>query len=112
MGRGRERWRLKIRRWGRRLVVAASAAALAGAMLTAVDRGSRARELSEEISRLEREEARARSRTAAAMRRLDSLTSRDRIAREAAELGLRPASDEEITFLRDAPSGSEGKGSR
>ncbi len=112
MGRGRERWRLKIRRWGRRLAVAASAAALAGAMLTAVDRGSRARAFSEEISRLEREEARARSRTAAAMRRLDSLTSRDRIAREAAALGLRPASDEEITFLRDAPFGSEGKGSR
>ena len=112
MGRGRERWRLKVRRWGRRLAGAASVAALAGAMLMSVERGSSARELSEEIARLEREEARARSRTAEVMRRLDSLTSRERIAREAAELGLRPASDEEITFLRDAPSGTEGKGSR
>lgn len=112
MARGRERWRLKLRRWGRRLTLAVSAAALAGAMLTSVERGSRARALSDEISRLEREEARSRSRTAAAMRRLDSLTSRERIAREAAGLGLRPASDEEITFLRAEAPVAEGKESR
>lgn len=112
MGRGRERWRLKLRRWSRRLALVTSAAALAGAMLASVERGSRARTVSEEIARLEQEEARARSRTTAAMRRLDSLASRERIAREASELGLRPASDEEITFLRDPVSGAEGKGSR
>lgn len=109
---GRERWRLKVRRWGRRLVLGVSAAVLAGAMLTSVERGSRARSLSEEITSLERERARERSRVAAAMRRLDSLASRERIARAAAELGLRPASDEEITFLRETVSGTEGKGSR
>lgn len=109
---GRERWRLKVRRWGRRLVLVVSAAVLTGAMLTSVERGSRARSLSEEITRLERERDRARGRVAAAMRRMDSLASRERIAREAAELGLRPASDEEITFLREAAFGTEGKGSR
>ena len=48
-----------------------------------------------------------RSRVAEAMRRLDSLRSRDRITREAQRLGLRPASDEEITFLRHEPGNEE-----
>lgn len=103
----RERWRLKVRRWGRRLGLAASGAVLAGGMLTSVERGSEARELSQEISGLETAEARSRARVADAMRRLDSLTSRERIGREAAALGLRPASDEEITFLREIDAGSE-----
>lgn len=98
----RERWRLRARRWGRRLGAALSVAVLAGGMVTAVERGSKARDLSEEITRLEHDEARARARVAAAMRRLDSLSSRDRISREARRLGLRPASDDEITFLREA----------
>lgn len=105
------RWRQRIRRMGRRLFFVLSVAALAVAMGAAVDRGGEARRLSEEISRLEREEAMARAQVAGLMRRVDSLASRDRIAREAARLGLRPASDEEITFLRSpsrAPAGGEG----
>ena len=96
---GRERWRLRARRWLRRIGIGVTLAALAGGMTAAVQRGSEARELSEEISALESEEARARARVAEAMRRVDSLTSRDRIERAAGRLGLRPASDEEITFL-------------
>ena len=105
---GRERWRLRARRWLRRMGVGVTLAALAGGMTAAVQRGSEARELSDEISALETEEARARARVAEAMRRVDSLASRDRIERAAARLGLRPASDEEITFLKER-SGEEGQ---
>lgn len=104
---GRERWRLRARRWLRRIGVGVTLAALAGGMTAAVQRGSEARELSDEISALEEEEARTRARVAEAMRRVDSLASRDRIERAAARLGLRPASDEEITFLRATPGGDE-----
>lgn len=107
------RRRLRLRRWGRRLFVGLSVAVLAGAMVTAVERGGEARRLSEGIGRLEQEQAMARSRLAAAMRRVDSLTSRERIARAAARIGLRPASDEEITFLRaSAEQGHAGEEDR
>lgn len=107
MSRARKRFRL--RRWARRLFVAASVAALGAAMVAAVERGSEARRLSEEIERLERQEAMARSRVAGAMRRVDSLSSRDRIARAASRLGLRPSDDDEITFLRDAQPHRDGR---
>lgn len=106
----RARTRFRIRRWIRRLFVGTSLAVLVIAMGTSVERGSEARRLSEEISRLEGEEARLRARVAEAMRRVDSLTSRDRIARAAKRLGLRPASDEEITFLREPRSDREAEG--
>lgn len=107
------RRRFRLRRWARRAFVAATTVALAGAMLTAVGRGSEARRLSDEIDRLEQREAVARGRVADAMRRVDSLSSRDRIARAAGRLGLRPASDEEITFLRaDVAREDEGSGRR
>jgi hypothetical protein len=35
------------------------------------------------------------------MRRADSLSSRGRLLEAAADLGLRPATDEEIVFIRD-----------
>ena len=107
---GRERWRLRARRWLRRIGIGVTLAALAGGMTAAVQRGSEARRLSEEISALEAEEARARARVADAMRRVDSLASRDRIERAAARLGLRPASDEEITFLTEVSEGSDEEG--
>jgi len=89
-------------RLGRRIAAVFSVAALGAGMLTAVDRGDEGRRHSARIERLEAEADAARSRVAEAMRRVDSLTSRERIGREARALGLRPASDEEITFLRDA----------
>lgn len=111
MSRARRRFRL--RRWAWRVFVGATALALGGSMLAAVERGSEARRLSDEIDRLEQREAVTRGRLADAMRRVDSLSSRDRIARAAARLGLRPASDEEITFLRVAgPREEERSGSR
>lgn len=105
MSRARRRFRL--RRWAWRVFVGAAVLALGGSMLAAVERGSEARRLSDEIDRLEQREAVARGRVADAMRRVDSLGSRERIARAAARLGLRPASDEEITFLRVAGAREE-----
>jgi len=102
------RWRLRVRRWIRALGVVAAAALLVAGMSAAVERGSTARNLSEEITELERRSTALQSRVAEAMRRLDSLRSRDRISREAGRLGLRPASDEEITFLRRSTGAEEG----
>lgn len=90
----------------------ASFAALVGGMVAAVDRGSEARSLSREIQRLEGEAAAAESRIGGQMRRLDSLTSRGRILREAAEMGLRPAEDDEITFLRESSGENTESGGR
>lgn len=104
---GDARWKLRARRWLRGGVVLASAGVLVGGMATAVERGSTAREISEEITELERRGTALQSRVAEAMRRLDSLRSRERILREARRLGLRPASDEEITFLREARAAGE-----
>lgn len=111
MSRARRRFRLRL--WARRTFVGVTVVGLAGAMRAAVERGSEARRLSDEIDRLEMRESVARGRVARAMRKVDSLSSRDRIARAVERLGLRPASDEEITFLRDADAAeAERRGSR
>lgn len=99
--------RAKLGRAFRRLFVVVSFAALVGGMVTAVDRGSEARRMSREIRQLQQDASTAEARIGRQMRRLDSLTSRGRILREAAEMGLRPAEDDEITFLREAPEDEE-----
>lgn len=99
---GDARWKLRARRWLRGGVLLGSVGVLAAGMLTAVERGSKARDLSERITELERRGTALQSRVGEEMRRLDSLGSRERIQREARRMGLRPASDEEITFLRDS----------
>lgn len=104
--------RAKLGRAFRRLFVVASFAALVGGMVTAVDRGSEARQVSREIRELEQDASTAEARIGHEMRRLDSLTSRGRILREAAEMGLRPAEDDEITFLREAPEDEQEDGGR
>lgn len=88
------------RRLGFRVALAAGILVLAGGMLLSVERGSRARRLSDQLSALDRQTTEARSRLADAMRRMDSLSSRERIVAAAARLGLHPASDADITFLR------------
>lgn len=97
------RRKMRLRRLAGRLLFVAGVLALAAAMVKAVGRGSEVRRITEEISRLEQRSEAAGNRVNAAMRRVDSLTSRSRLLREARRLGLRPASDEEITFLRDEP---------
>lgn len=100
--------RLRLKKWGRRLFVALSVAALLAGMATAVERTSDARSLSREIGRLQQEADAARARASRQMRRLDSLTSRERILEAARRLDLRPATEDEITFLREAAAGRDG----
>lgn len=83
-----------------RVGLAGGLVVLAGGMLLSVERGSRARRLSDRLSALDRQTVDVRARLADGMRRLDSLSSRERIAAAAARLGLHPASDADITFLR------------
>lgn len=112
------RARLRLKKWGRRLFVAISVGALLAGMATAVERTSDARSLSREIGRLEQQADAAHARVGRQMRRLDSLTSRDRILEAARRLDLRPATEDEITFLREAAadradgSGDEPGGQR
>lgn len=105
---GRRKLRLRI--LGRRLFLAVSLAAVAGGMIRAVERGAEARRTSEQITELERRLATEQARVAKAMRRVDSLTGRDRIGRAARRLGLRPAGDDEIVFLRGGTSETGRKG--
>jgi len=96
------------RRLGFRLGLAAGLVVLAGGMLLSVERGSRARRVSDRLSALDRQAVDARARLTDAMRRLDSLSSRERIVVAAARLGLHPASDADITFLRSDSSAADG----
>lgn len=95
------------RRMAYRLALAVGLLALAGGMLRAVERGAEARALSGRLTSIDRQTVEERARLADAMRRLDSLSSRDRILIAAGRLGLHPASDADITFLRLGPAGAE-----
>ena len=74
---------------------------LVASMVWTVRRQTEARAVAQAIDSLESVEVVERARFAAAMRRADSLSSRSRLLEAAAELGLRPASDEEISFIED-----------
>jgi len=88
------------RRLGYRVALVAGIAAVAGGMLRSVERGSQARAASERLTEIDRRTVEARARLTEAMRRVDSLSSRDRILHAAADLGLHPPSDADISFLR------------
>lgn len=87
----------------RRRILGLSAALLGliASMVWTVRRQSQAREVALAIDSLESVEVIERVRYAKAMRRTDSLASRGRLLEAAGELGLRPASDEEISFIED-----------
>lgn len=70
-------------------------------MVWTVRRQTEARDVAVAIDSLESLEVVERARFAAAMRRVDSLASRVRLLDAAGELGLRPATDEEISFIED-----------
>jgi len=74
---------------------------LVASMGWTVRRTTEARRVARAIDSLESVEVVYRARLAAAMRRADSLSSRSRLLEAAAELGLRPATDEEIVFIGD-----------
>lgn len=104
--RPRPRWRT-LRRWS---FPAAGVLALAAAMTSAVRRGGEARLIYGELQGLRFEEQVVREKLAAAALRVDSLGSRTRIRDVAAELGLRPAREDEVTFLTEASVASETNG--
>lgn len=108
---GSSRWRLRFRRWLRVGSLVVAGGVLVAGMAAGVERGAAARELSGEIGEFERREVGVEVRISEGMRRVDSLRSRERITREAKRLGLRPASDEEITFLRETTdlAGEDGR---
>ena len=70
-------------------------------MVWTVRRQTEARAVAVTIDSLESIEVVERARFAAAMRRADSLSSRVRLLDAAGELGLRPASEDEISFIED-----------
>lgn len=77
-------------------------------MVWTVRRQTEAREVAVAIDSLESIEVVERARFAAAMRRADSLASRVRLLEVAGELGLRPATDEEISFIEDVSPPMKG----
>ena len=97
------RWRA-IRRWS---VPVLSLLILAVAMTSAIRRGGEARRISHDLDQLSASERVVREQLAAQVWRADSLASRGRITEAAADLGLRPARDHEITFLREVEAPSE-----
>jgi len=95
------------RRTAYRVAVAAGVVALAGGMLRSVERGSEARQVSRRLSEIDRQTVEARARLTDAVRRVDSLSSRDRILTASRRLGLHPPSDADISFLRLQAEGGE-----
>lgn len=97
------------RRTAYRVAVAAGVVALVGGMFRSVERGSEAREVSRRLNEIDRQTVEARARLTDAMRRVDSLSSRDRILAASARLGLHPPSDSDISFLRLRAGGDAGE---
>jgi len=102
----RLRWK-SVRRWAPSIF---ALLALAVAMISAVRRGAEGRAISDELGHLSLEEQVVRDRLAEEAIRADSLGSRARIRVVAAEYGLRPARDHEITFLREVDVATEDGG--
>lgn len=101
--RRRIRWRA-VRRWAG---LGGAVLLLAVSMASVVRRGAEARHLSRQVEALRVAERVTLERLVEVGRRADSLASRARIARAAADLGLRPATEEEIVFLEE-PAGAAG----
>ena len=102
--RGPIRWRTLRRR----VLFALVLAAVPLSMGAAVRRAAHARRLSHDLEALNAAERVTRERLGRVTRRADSLSSRGRIRSASAELGLRPATDGEITFLEDVGERPEG----
>ncbi len=93
-GRRRGRWATAV------LVL--SAAALVGSMFVAVRRDGAAREAITDADSLRREVQAASEALNRGLRRVDSLSSRQRIVEVAGRMGLRPARDDEVRVLPTA----------
>ena len=105
---GRKRFWTRSRR--RTTGILFGAVVLVASMVWTVRRQTEARAVAVAIDSLESTEVIERARFAAAMRRADSLASRVRLLDAAGELGLRPATDEEISFIEDISPPTKGTG--
>lgn len=85
----------------RQLVTFLALVAVAGSLITSVNRTARGNRLAESINALRTEEELLRTRLSEELVRVDSLASRERILVAAARLGMRPATDDEVVHLPD-----------
>ena len=98
--------RRTVRRW---LLPALAGAALVLALTAVVQRGEEGRRLSREVLALQNEEQIAHDRIAEETARVDSLGSLGRLEKAGGAIGLRPAGDGEVMYLRDAESESSAE---
>ena len=97
-----------VRRW---FTPALMSLALAASLIAVVRRGEEGRALAERIAEREAEARVIADRIVAERVRIDSLSSRSRIAEAAGALGLRQAVEGELVRLREAPKPAEsGRG--
>ena len=82
--------------------------ALISSMVWTVRRTTDARLVTQAIDSLVTAQTIQRAQLGSEMRRADSLASRSRLLDVARRFGLRPASDEEISFVRDEPTPASG----
>lgn len=85
----------------RRALLLGSVLALVASMIVSVRRTADGRRLVESLNALQSEESILRAQLAEQLIRVDSLSSRERIAEVAASLGLRAPRDDEIVHLHD-----------
>lgn len=99
--RGASRRRGRVGSGRRKVLLAGSAVALLASMIVSVRRTADGRRLAESLDALQSDELVLRTQLVEELIRVDSLSSRDRIAEVAPSLGLRTPADDEIIHLLD-----------
>jgi hypothetical protein len=87
----------------RQVIVAAAALMIPVGLLVSIRRSAEGTRLADTLADLRRETRLLDEALVDEIVRVDSLTSRERVGRLAAELGLRQASDDEVVILSDDP---------
>lgn len=87
----------------RRMILVAAALTIPAGLLVSVQRTGEGTRLAEQLAELRRETMLLEEALVDEVVRVDSLTSRERIARIAPELGLRQAEDHEVVILGEVP---------
>ncbi|MGI9039254.1 MAG: hypothetical protein ACR2GQ_10355 [Gemmatimonadota bacterium] len=95
----------------RQIIVAVAALSIPAGLLVSIRRSAEGTRLAETLADMRRETRLLDESLGDERIRVDSLTSRERVGRLAAELGLRQATDDEVVILRDdlrSSAGNEG----
>lgn len=87
----------------RQVIVAAAALMIPAGLLVSIRRSAEGTRLADTLADLRRETRLLDEALVDEIVRVDSLTSRERVGRLAAELGLRQATDDEVVILSDDP---------